>query len=137
MKKIVPAFLSALLLSACMTMRAHPDANTSSTRISKAGRYEVSYEPAVVPVPKRQLHTWTVAIRDRDGHPVEGAQLQIAGGMPDHGHGLPTRPYVRESLGNGRYVIEGMKFNMGGYWVVDVGIESQAGADDVRFELNL
>jgi hypothetical protein len=34
-------------------------------------------------------------------------------------------------------VIEGMKFNMGGYWVVDLGIESQEGADAVRFELNL
>ncbi len=137
MKKILTAFLSSLLLSACMTARAHGDANTSSTRLSKAGMYEVSYEPAVVPVPKRQLHAWTVAVRDRDGHPVDGAELRIDGGMPDHGHGLPTKPYVRAALGNGRYVIDGMKFNMGGYWVVDLGIQSRAGADDVRFELNL
>ena len=135
MKTLLPALLSSFLLSACMT--SHANANTARTRISNAGKYEVSYESAVVPVPKRQLHTWTIALRDRDGHPVDGAELRIAGGMPDHGHGLPTKPYVREALGDGRYVIEGMKFNMGGYWVVDLGIESKSGADAVRFELNL
>jgi hypothetical protein len=137
MKRLAPAFLFSLLLAGCMTTRSHADANTSSTRTSTAGRYQVSYEPAVNPIPKRQLHAWTIAVRDREGHPVDGAQLQIAGGMPDHGHGLPTKPYVREALGDGRYVVEGMKFNMGGYWVVDLEIASQAGADAVRFELNL
>ena len=137
MKNLLAAFLTSILLSACMTARAHADANTATKRVSNAGKYAVTYEPAVLPIPKRQLHAWTIELRDRDGRPVDGAQLRIAGGMPDHGHGLPTKPYVREALGNGRYVIEGMKFNMGGYWVVDLGIEGQAGADAVRFELNL
>jgi hypothetical protein len=57
--------------------------------------------------------------------------------MPAHGHGLPTQPYLREALGNGRYVVDGMKFNMGGYWVVDIGINAGQTHDDVRFELNL
>jgi hypothetical protein len=30
-----------------------------------------------------------------------------------------------------------MKFSMGGYWVVDLVIDSSAGADVVRFELQL
>jgi hypothetical protein len=137
MKNLLAATLSSILLAACMMGRAHAGANTSTKRISNTGKYAVSYEPAVQPVPKRQLHAWTIELRDREGHPVDGAQLRIAGGMPDHGHGLPTKPYVREALGNGRYVIEGMKFNMGGYWIVDLGIESQEGADAVRFELNL
>jgi len=137
MTKILAAFLSSILLAACMSARPRPDANTSSTRISQAGKYEVTYESTILPVPKRQLHAWTIQLRDRDGHPVDGAELRIAGGMPDHGHGLPTKPYVREALGGGRYVVEGMKFNMGGYWVVDLGIKAAQGADDVRFELNL
>ena len=137
MKTILAVLLSSSLLASCMTGRAHADANTSRTRVSKAGKYEVTYVSAVQPIPRRQLHAWTIELRDRSGHPIEGAELRIAGGMPDHGHGLPTKPYVREALGGGRYVVDGMQFNMGGYWVVDLGIQSAAGADDVRFELNL
>jgi hypothetical protein len=37
---------------------------------------------------------------------VDGATLRVGGGMPDHGHGLPTAPAVREALGGGRSVVE-------------------------------
>jgi hypothetical protein len=117
--------------------RPREGANTARTRLSRAGTYQVSYEPAVSPVPKRQLHAWTIDVRTRDGRPVDGATLTVGGGMPDHGHGLPTQPTVREALGNGRYLVDGVKFNMGGYWVVDLGIAAPAGRDEVRFELNL
>jgi YtkA-like len=129
--------LCALLTAGCMMGRPNLNADTSTRRVSKAGTYEVTYEPSVLPVPKRSLHAWTVHVRTRDGRPVDGAQLRIDGGMPDHGHGLPTRPTVREALGHGTYVVEGMKFNMGGYWVVDLAIAAAEGNDDVRFELNL
>lgn len=36
--------------------------------------------------------------------------------MPDHGHGLPTAPRVTRHLGGGRYLVEGMRFNMSGWW---------------------
>ena len=117
--------------------KPHDDADTSTRRVSRAGKYEVTYQPAVLPVPKRTLHSWTVDVRTRDGRPVDGLQIRIDGGMPDHGHGLPTQPVVRQALGQGRYVIDGMKFNMGGYWVVDLAIASPQGSDDVRFELKL
>lgn len=143
MKKIaVVASILGLTLAAgacahVMMTRPHLDANTSQTRVTNGGKYQVSYLPAVTPVPKRQLHAWTIDIRTRDGRPVDGARLTIDGGMPDHGHGLPTQPALREALGNGRYVVDGMKFNMGGYWVVDLGIAAAEGSDAVRFELNL
>ena len=137
MKSMLVAALSAVLVSACTTAHASRAVDTASTRVSKGGTYQVTYEPAVQPVPKRQVHAWTIVIRDREGRPVDGARLQIGGRMPDHGHGLPTKPFVRAALGDGRYVVDGMKFNMGGYWVVDLGIEAGPGADDVRFELSL
>lgn len=130
----------ASVTTACshvMSSRSHDDANTARTRLSKAGNFEVSYRPAVSPIPKRQLHAWTIDVRARDGQPIDGATMTISGGMPDHGHGLPTQPVVRARLGNGRYLVEGVKFNMGGYWVVDVSISAAEGHDDVRFELNL
>lgn len=38
--------------------------------------------------------------------------------MSQHGHGLPTRPQVTQNLGNGDYLVEGTKFQMGGWWVM-------------------
>ena len=57
--------------------------------------------------------------------------------MPQHGHGLPTRPRVTRNLGDGVYEIEGVRFNMGGWWELKLAIDSAAGADSVTFNLNL
>ena len=37
--------------------------------------------------------------------------------MPEHGHGFPTVPEVTEYLGDGKYLVEGLKFSMPGWWV--------------------
>jgi hypothetical protein len=61
----------------------------------------------------------------------------VDGDMLQHGHGLPTQPRVTENLGGGRYLVEGMKFKMGGWWVVDVRITADGVTDTVRFNLLL
>jgi hypothetical protein len=57
--------------------------------------------------------------------------------MPEHGHGLPTRPRVTTYLGNGDYLVEGMKFQMTGWWVIDVDVLVNGESDRVRFNLLL
>jgi hypothetical protein len=81
--------------------------------------------------------TMQVAVRDGNGQAVDGAAITVDGGMPQHGHGLPTRPRVTRSLGNGVYVIEGVRFNMGGWWEFRLAIDGKAGADTVTFNLAL
>jgi hypothetical protein len=76
-------------------------------------------------------------IIDRAGLPVEGAMVQIDGGMPQHGHGLPTRPRVSHEPGGGTYVIDGLKFNMGGWWQLRIAIVAGAAADSVIFNVRL
>jgi hypothetical protein len=85
----------------------------------------------------RRMQTVRVAIVDGDGRAVEGATLSIDGGMPQHGHGLPTRPRVTQAIGDGTYVVEGVRFNMGGWWELKVTITSARGADSVTFNLSL
>jgi hypothetical protein len=57
--------------------------------------------------------------------------------MPQHGHGLPTKPVVTRYAGNGDYVVDGMKFNMGGWWVVKFRVSSAAGIDSLVFNIKL
>ena len=45
--------------------------------------------------------------------------------------------YAARDLGNGDYLVEGMKFNMGGWWVVKFHVSSAVGADSLVFNLNL
>ena len=61
----------------------------------------------------------------------------VDGGMPQHGHGLPTKPLVTAHLGEGKHVVDGMKFNMGGWWVVKLTIDGAKGSDVVTFNLKL
>ena len=105
-------------------------------RASAGGRYVATLEPAR-PLRPRQMQTVRVTVRDAEGHAVDEAQISIDGGMPQHGHGLPTRPRVTRNLGDGMYEIEGVRFNMGGWWEFKLGIAGSRGADTITFNLDL
>lgn len=105
-------------------------------RTSAGGRYVATLEPAR-PLRPRQMQTVRVSVRDAGGRPLEEARISIDGGMPQHGHGLPTRPRVTRSLGDGIYEIEGVRFNMGGWWELKLAIAGSSGADTVTFNLNI
>jgi hypothetical protein len=89
------------------------------------------------PLRPRRLQTVRVAITDDAGRPVDDATIEVDGGMPEHGHGLPTRPRVTRALGDGVYEIEGLRFNMGGWWEFKLAISALAGSDVVTFNLDL
>lgn len=105
-------------------------------RSSAHRRFVATLEPQRQLRP-RQLQTVRVTVVDGDGRAIDGATLTIDGGMPQHGHGLPTRPRVTRSLGGGTYEIEGVRFNMGGWWEFKVAIATDAGVDTVTFNLDL
>ena len=81
------------------------------------------------------MYTIEVRVTDAAGQPVEGANIAVDGGMPQHGHGFPTRPRVTRELGNGSYEIGGVRFNMGGWWELKLAIETPSGSDTVTFNL--
>ena len=105
-------------------------------RASAARQFTATLQPDQ-PLRPRRLQTVRVAITDAAGVPVNGATIQIDGGMPEHGHGLPTRPRVTRALGNGLYEIEGLRFNMGGWWEFKLAINAPSGSDVVTFNLAL
>jgi hypothetical protein len=113
------------------------DLDLATTQRSAQGHYQVSYTPRNGPVAINRIHSWTLHVETPDGRPVSGAMITVDGDMPQHGHGLPTSPRVTEDLGNGDYLVEGMKFQMGGWWVVDFTIDAAGQRDSVRFNMLL
>ena len=105
-------------------------------RTSGAGLYSATLVASEA-LRLRALQTVQVAIATANGAPVEDAQITIDGGMPQHGHGLPTRPRVTRHIGNGVYEIDGVRFNMRGWWEFKLSISSPVGTDVVTFNLAL
>ena len=113
------------------------DLDYSTTRSSDNGLYNVSYTASTGAVPVNQMHQWTLHVETADGALVEDASIAVDGDMPQHGHGLPTRPQVTKYLGNGDYLVEGMKFQMGGWWLMDFTITANGQTDAVHFNMML
>lgn len=108
----------------------------AQTRASTNGTYSVTWSTDSGTPPLNAIHTWTLHVENADGSAAEGVTIAVSGGMPQHGHGLPTQPQMTNELGGGDYLIEGMKFQMPGYWQVIFTITG-AETDAVMFELNL
>ena len=109
----------------------------STTRISAQGAFRATIQPAAEPIPINRLHSWMLHVETPDGRPVENAAITLDGDMPQHGHGMPTMPVVSQYLGKGDYLVEGMKFQMGGWWVVDFDVSAGGKTDRVSFNLIL
>lgn len=105
-------------------------------RASTLHRYTAVLRPPQ-PLRPRRLQMIQVFIADSEGRPVDGATITVDGGMPQHGHGLPTKPRVTRSLGGGIYEIEGVRFNMGGWWEFKLTVTGPSGIDIVTFNLDL
>ena len=94
---------------------------------STSGVFNVELWPRSRQVSIGKFQVWEMRLTDPDGQPVFPARFAIGGGMQGHGHGLPTQPRVTNFLPDGRYVIEGMKFNMAGDWTLYLAIEAEVG----------
>ena len=143
-RRISPPFrrgltsVALLLLGGCMHMTSKPkDLDYSRTRTSEAGLYRGTIRPQGDSVPTGRLQSWTLHLETVSGAPIDTATVSVDGGMPQHGHGLPTKPQVTRRLGHGDHLVEGMKFNMGGWWVVKFRLDASAGRDSLIFNLEL
>ncbi len=104
------------------------------SRVSPNGHFIVTLVPPPR-IPLQEIHSWQVKIATRDGAPVTGALVYVNGQMPEHGHGLPTHPVITRELEPGTYLIEGMKFSMGGWWEVLVAAQKVPAADVTTFNV--
>jgi YtkA-like len=134
MKRFISITLTlaaAAAIAGCMS--APSELDLSLTRATADSKFVVTLQPPATPAAINQLHTWQVRLATPAGAPIAHARIKVDGGMPQHGHGLPTRPQVTQEPSDGTYLIEGMKFSMTGWWEIKLAIESPEGSDKVTF----
>jgi len=136
-RAIGAAAIVSLFTRCMMFARAPKDLDYSRTRQSEAGLYRGTIRPQGDSIPQGRLQRWTLHLETVGGAPVDSAMVSVDGGMPQHGHGLPTKPRVTRALGNGDHLVEGMKFNMGGWWVVKFRVNATPGSDSLVFNVKL
>jgi hypothetical protein len=138
--------LGTLVLAACgapgpaapaATNPSEAPVEAPNSRLTDNGLYRISFTSALDPIAINELHSWTLHVETAEGQPVDDAQITVDGGMPAHGHGLPTQPQVTQNLGNGDYLLEGVRFQMPGAWVMRFDVAADGQSDGVTFELAL
>lgn len=112
-------------------------ADALEPQTSDNGLFTVGAVSRLDPVVINETHAWTLHVETADGSAVTDAEITVDGGMPEHDHGFPTAPRVTENLGEGDYLLEGVRFNMAGGWVMTLEISSGGQSDSVTFEFEL
>ena len=133
---IAPAFLSAALAWAPTSNAAQADFSL----ITGDGK-NLAITSEVSPVQINRMHSWRLRLTDADGAPLSNASIEVRGGMPDHDHGLPTRPEVAGGAEPGVYLLRGLRFHMPGRWLLEftIALDGEEGGieDGASLELNL
>jgi hypothetical protein len=112
--------------------------DVSTTR----GLYRLRWTPNPAPLPLNALFEVEVQLTDASGAPVDGATVRVDARMPEHGHGMATKPEPDPgacAVGpegapvcthpGGRYLTRGMKLHMPGKWVFTFDVTGPAGSD--------
>lgn len=109
-------------------MLAHPlFAGTALPINVQNANYNVNAAPEDFPITLNNIHSWLIIIDDTSGHPVEDLEFTVKGGMPEHQHGLPSQPKLIDEINPGKYIVDGMKFNMYGKWQIEfIGINNSS-----------
>ena len=89
------------------------------------------------PLAINTIHSWELVLYAADGAPLNGAQMSVVGGMPDHDHGLPTSPVVTGEITPGHYLLEGVRFHMPGRWLLTFNVISDQGSESATLEFQL
>lgn len=128
------ALLSLLLLIMLPVLCV---ADSDNERIQKTAGYRYILTAKQAPVTINTLQQWQLHIETVSGAVVANAKIRVGGGMPEHNHGLPTAPQVTKYLGNGDYLIEGIKFHMTGNWELRFDVTVDDHNETVVFTIQL
>ncbi|TWT40340.1 hypothetical protein RAS1_40480 [Phycisphaerae bacterium RAS1] len=110
---------------------------------SNGGAYRVRYRPRPQPIPMNAPFALDVEIEpiSKDAGRAGGAErsdvmLNVDADMPEHGHGMNTKPIITRT-GPGRFTVGGLLFHMPGYWEVYLDITRDNRTERAQFDVTL
>ena len=106
----------------------------TKNQISNNGTFNVILLNDLELEPLREFISFKIQVVDAIGSPISDAAISLSGGMPAHGHGLPTKPIIT-AIGDGEYLVEGLKFSMMGTWELNFEIKSKEVSDTAKFTI--
>lgn len=127
------AVLFTMMLTSTGCMSVPENLDLGMKHASSHGAFVVELEPPATTPPINKIHSWRIRLADASGVPMTHARITVDGGMPQHGHGLPTQPRVTHETSPGTYLMEGMKFSMSGWWEIRLQIDAAGMSDKVTF----
>lgn len=137
-QRSVVSSLTLLVVTVLHTQMLHADTKSDfQWQLSEPGSFRMGYRGSEGNIPLNRIHKWLLRVESDTGEPVNNAEISISGGMPVHEHGLPTAPRMTQNLGNGTYLIEGMKFHMPGHWQIEILVISPTITETTTFDLHL
>jgi hypothetical protein len=145
-------FILAWVLLGCGEPPAPaPVASTSPGTVTTArGLYRLTWAPVPAPLPMGELFEVRSTVVDAaSGAPVEVGSVLVDARMPEHGHGMATRPVADPGRcedpskpetcrhDGGVHVMRGMKFHMPGKWTITFDVVGPAGKDHAEVGFTL
>lgn len=107
-----------------------------SATVTSAGRFfEATYILDQDCAPLNKFHSWVLRLLDKENQPMKGVNIEFVTDMPEHLHGMMTKPQVSESSNPGEYLVEGVRFHMPGWWEITLDATRDGGRDLARFNI--
>jgi len=136
MESVVAARVIFLFgLSICLGQTA-ADQPGERALTSANGHYRLYYRSEPEPIPLNQPFILTVRV-EHATPAAEPFSLSVNARMPQHRHGMNTRPRVHD-LGDGKFRVEGLLFHMAGRWELhfDISVDgvTTRAQDDVELD---
>jgi hypothetical protein len=129
---------------------AETKASAPGTVTTARGLYRVTWAPVPAPLPLGDLFEVRSTVVDAaSGAPLEVGSVLVDARMPEHGHGMATKPVADPGAcedaskadtcrhDGGVYVMRGMKFHMPGNWTLVFDVSGPAGSDRAEVEFTL
>ena len=138
MRHKLPQIVVFSLHLSCLNVYATTSNEYAAFTIEKSSLnnvYRATIFPLQTSVPIGELHSWVFHFATEKGETFIPKQLVGKDGMP--GHGFPVEPEISSALGNGKFLIQDVKFNMTGDWQLRLGVNGSGGWDTITFQLSI
>ena len=118
------------------TAQVRPENLDLSTTVASSGYFfNATYHLDKKCAPLNTFHTWRIELLSREGEPMQGVAIEFIADMPEHLHGMMTKPRISELGTPGQYLIEGVRFHMPGWWEITLDASRGTGRDLARFNI--